>query len=199
MKRILAIVLTAAALAIALSACSKNEEETQMKELFDTVCTADEALERAKKENVVVFEGLKCTAGGDVWDAFYRTVSREKPASVLCAYYYTLDPAHVSAELYEKEKDQYPKLFFSLVEYNGETYRATTRDCTEKKVDYQETFRYLLHFTGQAPGQAVYSSYDNYVLVDDPSATWEGIMEGLYSSRANAGYKHCTVYQNTLD
>jgi hypothetical protein len=77
--------------------------------------------------------------------------------------------------------------------------RLKTRESTAETIDYQETFQYLLHFTGMAPATARYSSYDNYVLVDDPSATWEGIMEGIISSKFGAGYKHCTVYQNIFD
>ena len=60
-------------------------------------------------------------------------------------------------------------------------------------------FKYLLHFTGDAPSStALFSSYDDYVLVDDPTATWEGIIAGLASSQFGAGYKHCTVYRNYL-
>jgi len=164
-----------------------------------TVCSADDALELSKKTDTVVFEGLRCTSGSDVWDAFYQAVSNKSPASVLCAHYYILNKESMSEELYESEKDQYPKLFFYLIEFDGEKYTVKTRESTAETIDYQETFQYLLHFTGMAPATARYSSYDNYVLVDDPSATWEGIMAGIISSKFGAGYKHCTVYQNIFD
>lgn len=167
--------------------------------LFQTICSADEALELARKTDAVVFEGMRCTSGQEVWDAFYQTVSDGSPDSVLCAYYYVLDKEHMSEKLYEEEKDKYPQLFFYLVEYDGKQYSVKTRESTVKALDYQETFRYLLHFTGEAPASAAFSTYDNYVLVDDPSATWEGIMEGMFSSQSGAGYKHCTVYQNICD
>ena len=105
----------------------------------------------------------------------------------------------MSEELYEEEKDQYPKLFFYLVEYDGKEYSVQVRESNVEALDYQETFQYLLHFTGDAPSStALYSTYDNYVLVDDPTATMEGIWAGLVSSQFGAGYKHCTVYQNYI-
>ena len=104
----------------------------------------------------------------------------------------------MSEALYEEEKDRYPKLFFYLVEYDGKEYSVKTRESNTETTDYQETFRYLLHFAGDAPASALYAEYDNYVLVDDPNATWEGIQAGLFSARSGAGYKHCTVYRNRI-
>ena len=90
-------------------------------------------------------------------------------------------------------------MFLYLVEYDGTEYSVKVRESTVEAVDYQESFKYLLHFTGDAPSStALYSSYDNYVLVDDPTATWEGIWAGLVSSQLGAGYKHFTVYSNYL-
>ena len=87
---------------------------------------------------------------------------------VLCAHYYVLDKERMSAELYAEEKDKYPKLFFYLVEYDGTEY-SVSAESTVEALDYEETFKYLLHFTGDAPSStALFSSYDNYVLVDDP-------------------------------
>ena len=163
------------------------------------VCPADEALAWSKENEATVFEGMTCTSGKEVWDTFYETVTAGKPASVLCAHYYTLDPEHVSPELYAQEKDSYPRLYFYLVEYDGENFVVTTRDSREETADSQETFRYLLHFTGDTPATAVYRHYDYYVLVDDPEATWEGIEAGLFSAVAGAGYRHCMVYKDMFD
>lgn len=167
--------------------------------LFQTVSSADDALELARKSNMPVFELQGCTSGNETWDTFFQTVSNGTPASVLCAHYYILDKEHMSAELYEEEKDKYPKLFFYLVEYDGTEYSVKVRESTAAAPDHEETFRYLLHFTGDAPSStALYSSYDDYILVDDPAATWEGIWAGMVSSQSGAGYKHCTVYRNYL-
>lgn len=167
--------------------------------LFQTVCSADDALELVRKSNMPVFELRGCTSGNEAWDAFFQAVSSGTPATILCANYYILDEEHVSAELYAEEKDKYPKLFFYLVEYDGTEYSVRARESTAEELDYGETFKYLLHFTGDAPSSsALYSSYDNYVLVDDPSATWDGIMAGLLSSQASAGIRHFTVYRSYL-
>ena len=203
MKRITAIVLAALA-AVLLAACAgksrgnATSDTQELESIFQTVCSAGDALELARKSDLPVFETEGCTSGKDTWDAFFRTASGGVPASVLCAHYYVLDKAHMSAELYEAEKDQYPKLFFYLVEFDGTKYSVKTRESTEAALDSQEDFKYLLHFTGDAPSTALYSSYDCYVLVDDPSATWDGILAGEFSSQAGAGYKHCTVYSDLI-
>lgn len=177
--------------------CKKDNKPDMF--LFTAVCTADEALTASKNSQVVVFEGMKCTSGNDVWNDFYQTVSQEKPASVLCAHYYVLDKDRMSKELYESLKDQYPKLLFYLLEYDGDTFTVTVRESTENKTDYRGNFKYLMHYTGEAPVHATFSSYDYYVLVDDPTATWEDIEAGMVSSVAGAGYRHCSVYQNIFD
>ena len=170
----------------------------EMDAVFHTVCSADEALALSRKANAVVFEQQGCTSGSDVWDSFYQAAMSGSPAAVLCAHYYALDKERMSEALYEEEKDRYPTLFFYLVEYDGKEYSVKTRESNTETTDYQETFRYLLHFTGDAPASALYAEYDNYVLVDDPNATWEGIQAGLFSARSGAGYKHCTVYRNRI-
>lgn len=167
--------------------------------LFDTIYTADEALIASKKSSVVVFEGMKCTAGEKIWNKFYQTVSQGNPASVLCAQYYEHNKNGVSEELYEAEKDLYPMLFFYKLEYDGDTFTVTVRQSTEKEPEFEERFKYLMHYTGDAPAQASFSSYDYYVLVDDRRVTWEEIAAGMVSSQVGAGVKHCSVYRNTFD
>ncbi len=176
-----------------------NDSNQNLESIFQTVCSADDALELARDSGLPVFEQQGCTSGNEVWDTFFQTVSKGTPASVLCAHYYVLDKERMSAELYAEEKDKYPKLFFYLVEYDGTEYSVKVRESTVEALDYEETFKYLLHFTGAAPSStALYSSYDSYVLVDDPTATWEGIWAGMVSSQFGAGYKHYTVYINYL-
>lgn len=167
--------------------------------LFKTICSASDALNMSKETDTVVFENLHCVSGSEIWDRFYQSVSSNSPASVLCAYYYTLDETRVSEELYEQEKDSYPVLYFYLVEYDGEKYTVKVRDSKSEEIEKHDTYKYLLHFTGEAPATALYSKYDNYVLVDDPEATWEGIFAGIISSQSGAGYRHCTVYQNNYN
>lgn len=205
MKRISAVLLAVPAV-IVLASCSfhnggntmSGNSGKDLESIFQTVCSADDALELAGKSDLPVFERQGCTSGKDAWDKFYETVSKGTPAAVLCADYYTLDSEHMSAELYEEEKDKYPKLFFSLVEYDGTVYSVKVRESSVEALDYQQSFRYLLHFSGDAPATARYSGYDNYVLVDDPSATWESIMAAMVSSQSSAAIRHHTVYRDYI-
>ena len=177
----------------------RNSMQTDFS-LFDKVCSADEALALAKENGVVVFDGMKLISGGEVWDDFYAKASGGKRASVLCAHYYTLDKEHVSEELYEEEKDQYPQLYFYLLEYNGKTYTLTTRESGSETPDSAESYKYLAHYTGKPSSPyALFSEYDYYVLVDDPDVTWEDIERGMFSSQYGDWIRHSSVYTNTID
>ena len=207
MKRIVTL-LVVIVLVTLLASCAKNNGRKEMSDngssegpdirtIFGTVCSANEALDLSRKTDTVVFERQGCTSGNEVWDSFYQTVISGSPATVLCAHYYVLDKERMSAELYEEEKGQYPRLFFSLLEYDGKEYSVKVRESSVEALDYQETFQYLLHFTGDAPSAtAHYSTYDNYVLVDDPTVTMEGIWAGMVSAQHDAEIKHYTVYRN---
>ena len=172
------VILSAALFAVLLASCSGGAGGgvQSAETLFRTVCSADEALELARESGAVVIERRGCTSGGEAWDDFFRTASGGSPASVLCAHYYTLDRESVSGELYAREKDRYPVLYFYLVAYDGTEYSVSVRESAAEEPEPWETYRHLLRFTGDAPPTARYAAYDNYVLVDDPAATWEGIM-----------------------
>ena len=174
----------------------QKEAKEKMEEIFGKICPADEALELAKKSDVAVFENLQCISGQEVWDAFYQTVSDGIPSAVLCANYYTLDGQNMSAELYEQEKDNYPVLYFTLLEYDGKEFSIKVRDSSTEKLDQEETFKYLKHFTGDAPRTGNYRNYDSYILVDEDDVTWEKIERGLYSSQYGDWVRHHTVYSN---
>lgn len=200
MKKVLPFVCVILILGTCVSC---KTQDTPDLSLFNTILTAEEALAASKESSVVVFEGMKCTAGQEFWDEFYQRVNQGKSASILCAFFYELDKEHVSEELYEAEKDQYPQLFFYLLEYDGDIFTVTTRQSTEKKKESKKSFPYLMHYTGDAPAQASFSSYEYYVLVDDPTVTWDEIVAGLISSRLPVdgakSLRHCSVYQNTFD
>lgn len=196
MMKYLPLLLTLALLLGLCAGCgAKKPASASDVSLFDVVCSADEALEKAKEAGIPVMEDLRCTAGQDAMEAFYKAVSKGKSAGLVCLMYYTLDPAHVSAELYEKEKDQYPQAFFTLTEYDGTKYAVTTRKSDEAKPELQDTFPYLLHLTGETLSQ---TAYDAYVLSDDPTVTLERIWAaGLSSdSRIAFGTRTYTVFMN---
>lgn len=162
-------------------------------------CSADAALEWAKENDVVVFEDLTCTSGRDVWDAFYLTTQESIPASVLCAFYYTLDKNSVSSELYEEEKDNYPVLYFYYITYD-ETYNIKTRDSSLNSIDYEYNgYLYLIQYDGENPEGAKYKYFNAFVLVDYEYITWDDISHGIYGSDTNGYVEHIIVYQDLFD
>ena len=83
MKRFCLLLLVLASI-VALCSCTGEPAPEADKTLFSSVCAANEALERAKNADAVVFEGMKLVSGGKVWDAFYKSAQKGKTASVLC-------------------------------------------------------------------------------------------------------------------
>ncbi|MBR4818772.1 MAG: hypothetical protein IKZ74_01820 [Clostridiales bacterium] len=201
MRKIIAVLLTICMLT-ALAACTGKktdtsaEDKAKMEELFSKVCSADEALKLSKESDVVVMEDLTCTSGKAVWDDFYESVSAGKSATVLCANYYTIDKEHMTEELYEQEKDDYPCLYFTLLEYDGNEFSTKIRLSSAEENEREVSYKYLQHFTGNAPATALYSTYDYYVLVDEKAENWEEIEAGLFSSQYGANRKHNTVFSD---
>lgn len=195
MRRFIGVILVMTLVLLCASCNSARKKEVNDITLFDIVCTADEALEKAKASDTVVIGFKGCTSGSEIWDGFYERVDKGLPASVLCARYYTLDKEHVSEELYEADKDKYPQLYFFLLEYDGSTFNLKIRKSDEASVESQETYRCLLRMTGDAPKTALYESYERYVLCDDPDLTWEDIEKSMLSSVSPEFIKHCPVYE----
>lgn len=164
--------------------------------LFNTAMSADDALAAAKRARVVVMESVCVTSGREVWNEFYTKTEKGEPASVLIAQYYTLDPERVDPELYEKEKDDYPVLYFSLLTYNGESYAITVKDCRTCKADSSGEWKYLKHFTGSLRyTSSAYDEYDRYELLNDPDVTsWEQLEHGILSSQFGDYIPFHTVY-----
>ena len=165
----------------------------------ENFCSADAALDWALDNDVVVFENLSCTSGKDVWNTFYLTAEEGNPASVLCAFYYTLDEDSVSEELYEEEKDNYPVLYFYLVTYD-ETYNIKVRDSSQHEIDYEyDGFLYLNHYNGENPEGSEDRFYNAYVLTDYEHITWDDISHGIYGSDKMGYVEHITVYHDLFD
>ena len=165
---------------------------------FDTISTdlsADEMLAIVKGMNVVVSEGATCTHGNEIWDAFYRASMDGKAGSVMFAEYYTLDKDRVSEELYEAEKDLYPKIYFGELSFDGNKYSVTVRDGNETEFDIQRKYKYLMKYTGDAPKSAAYQHYEYYVLVHDDTVTWDDIWNGMISSQSGDNIDHYSVFQ----
>lgn len=200
MRKIKALLLVLSALLI-LTSCAGIKDgsgkQADMDKIFNTVCSADEALALAKSSGVVVIEERGCTSGKEIWNDFYKKASEGKPASVLCAHYYILDKDYVSEELYEQEKDLYPRLFFYMLKFDGKKYSIDIRMSTSEKSDGQDIYDCLNHYTGDAPtSDALYERYDYYVLTDDPNVTWDEITRSMLDSSTPEYIRHCTVYDD---
>ncbi|MBR0434585.1 MAG: hypothetical protein IJK13_01100 [Lachnospiraceae bacterium] len=153
---------------------------------------ADEGLDWAKNNGMVVFESVHCTSGKDIWDSFYDSVSNGEAASVICANYYTLDAKNVNPETFEQEKDNYPKLFFTIIIYDGNEFWTRTRLSTENELDSDVRYKYILHFTGEEKN----IHYEEYVLVNDSSITREQLLQSSYSSQSTDWIESATVYRD---
>ena len=163
------------------TSCSKNGVDMT---LFEEKLSAQEALQQASNAGIPVIGIKGCESGKDVWEKFWDKVQDKKPASVLVADYYTLEGQNMSEELYEEEKDLYPQLFFTLIEYDGNEFSLKVRKSDEEKLDRDEKFKYLLHLTGNAPETALYESFDRYVLTDESDITWDELERSWYSSQS---------------
>ena len=194
MKKIITLIIIALAVMM-LASCLKKEKGGSG-DLFNKILSADEALAEAKKTDTVVFEDTEITSGKDVWESFCKKASKGKTASVLCAHYYTLDEQNISEELYEQEKDEYPVLYFYLIEFDGHQYSIKTRDSKLADIETDETFKYLLHFTGKGPSTAIYEDYEYYILADDADLTLEQLEKSLFSSQLTDHIRHYFVYSN---
>lgn len=151
--------------------------------------TAEECLEWAKENDVVVVEDMEITSGEDLWYAFYNATRNGEAASILIASYYTLDEEAVSEELYEEEKDSYPVLYFEYIVCDGGPYYdLKIRDCSLETLDCEDSYLSLKHFEVPLSGEYVKGEndvIDAFVLVNSSKATWDEIRNGMISSDSN--------------
>lgn len=157
----------------------------------EAVLPADEALARAKEEGMVVMEELKCTGGKDFWEAFTDSVAQKEPGQVICVNYYPASQA-------EEEGPSPAVLYFTTLSYDGSAFTLTVRNSEEETPETQdETYRYLMHYEGEGPAGALFSTYDYWVLTDDDTLTWEQLERSLYSSDSADFIRHHTVFADT--
>lgn len=163
----------------------KDSEYEDMDALLNEIPTsmsADEALAIGKKNDYVIFEDGALSHGEAVWDAFYEKVLDGEPATVKTIQYYTLDKDRVSAELYEKEKDQYPKAFVRVIGYNGKTFYHKTRMTTKSELDSEGEYQYLVLDEGKTETKSVSYSYKCYILSDSLGVTRDKYFSQMLSS-----------------
>ena len=157
--------------------------------LSGSICSADEGLELAKQDGATVIEGLTCTSGRESWESFCDEVAEGWPCSATIVQWF-------AADVSDDRKDS---LFFKDIYYNGEEFEIKVRKSDEEAPESVETFKNLKHEAGENDPKAKYKYYDCYFLVDDPDATYGGILEGILSSSINEGYRHSIVFCEYYD
>jgi hypothetical protein len=198
MKRI-AIIVAMVIIPVIFVGCSKMDKEHGNLAGYVSYSTLQEdySLEDAKKDGCVVFEDLHLTSGEEHWLRFVDITKKGEPASIRLAYYYTLEAqkGHVSDELYEEIKDEYPCLYFTDLIYDGAKF---TTYYVEEGKEYIDKYVYLNHYTGDARKGANFSKYDCYILVNDQNVTYDELERALYSSNFNDGIDSKRIYTNHI-
>ena len=157
----------------------------------------------AREVGAVAVEGYGQITGAEVWDAFLEKTEAGEPAGVLIAQYYTLDPERVSPELYREEKDEYPKLFFTYLAFDGREYSVSVRQSTAPEPETRdEKYPFLLSLRAEAkPTAAVGKPCMHYVLADEKDLSWERIERAMVSSvwEEAFGFRRHIVFSRFLD
>ena len=170
-----------------------------------TDASAEEQLQIAVDNGLVVMQNGSVTNGKDIWLAFYEKVLLGEAAEVMITQYHTLDPERVSPELYEAEKDDYPMIFYVKLEYDGEQFTLSPVHYGKEgyyvyeQIGYDnpiKNWKYLMKYEGEPKEGtgALFSSYERYVLVNDDAITWDEIEWGLLNSRGDDYVSHQQVY-----
>ncbi|SCW62123.1 hypothetical protein SAMN02910456_02213 [Ruminococcaceae bacterium YRB3002] len=139
--------------------------------IYDRELSADEALGIAKSIGSVVYEDLKCTSGKDLMESFCEKTSEGQVGSIVCVKYYS-----------DSDDDGNSFLYYCFVDYDGAQYSLKVRDSASSEFETERTYSHLLHLTGSMPNSEVNAVMDEYVLTDDPSLTWEKMIQSLISS-----------------
>ncbi len=184
-------------LLIASTGCAK--EKTNPIPSYTAYSNLNESysLEDAKKDGCVVFEDLHLTSGEEHWLNFLAETKKGKTATIRLAQYYTLEAQkeHVSPELYEEIKEEYPRLFLVDLSYDGTKY---TTFYVEEDTEFRREYLYLNHYTGEARKGAAYSRYDCYILVNDKLITYEDLEKAMVSSHSDAWIDQNRIYINLI-
>lgn len=181
------------------SSAEKNSESGESSDV-----SAEEQLQIAIENGLVVMQNGSVTNGKNVWLDFYEKVLSGEAGDVMIAQYYTLDPERVSPELYEAEKDDYPVVFYKKLEYDGKLFTLSPIHYGKdgyyvyEQAGYDSpisNWKYLMKYEGEpkAGTGALFSSYERYVLVNDDAVTWDEIEWGLFSSQLDDWISHEVV------
>ena len=148
--------------------------------------SADECLEWAKENNVVVFEDCELTSGYELWDAFYKTYNKGENASVLIASYYTV----VNGLVCEEDADSCPYLVLEYLVYEDGSLHLMTRNCSHETVDWDDYYISLRRFEGVVNPDAAEGEemkvFDSYVLLYKDYRSWDEIQTVMTDSDSDS-------------
>ena len=161
---------------------------------FPVDMPAEEMLVKAKEKGFLVTEGFQITHGEEAWQEFFETTNQGNPAVIYLAHYYTLDKERMSEELYEKEKEEYPKIFLFRVSYDGRQYTVIDRPGTMGQAELVRAYPYLVKLEGKPSSvSTLFDRYEYYVLVHDKNVTWKQLEWGTLSSQMGDYIDHCRI------
>lgn len=145
--------------------------------------TASEVYEKAEALGFVILKNGSLDSNKDKWLDFIDQVEQGIPAVVCIGHLYTLDGRNMSLDLYEAEKDDYPKFFMEELIYDGEGFTLAPVNFIDGEFvqclipGYNSptvTYPYLMHYKNKArTGYEGFDYYDKYVLTDRTDVTWE--------------------------
>jgi len=180
-----------------LTACTE-EQQSHARQTEPAEISAGYTPEQAVEDGCVLYKNGDISAGQEQWDTFLAKVEKGQDATVRLAFYYTLlDESHYDADYYASIKDDYPQMFVHELTYADGTY---TVDWQEDGETYNSTYRYMMHYEGEAESAAAtYRTYTRYVLTNDDTVTWETIWHGTASSQLGDYIPHFTAYIDLKD
>ena len=166
-------------LLLMLTGCNKLKEANKNNYISYHQIPESYSLEDAKKDNCVVFDDLTLTSGEEVWEDFLEKTKKQQEAFIRIANYYA--GTNMQEEV----------MFLSDVYYNGETYHYYYA-YQDEEID--QDYLYLLHYQGDLNEEAIYSKYEQYVLTNDSSLTYEYIQHMWLSSQAVTWIDYQQIY-----
>ncbi len=154
------------------------------------MAAAPDELEKAKRDGYIVSEDGTSTCGQEIWYEFYNTTLKGTPAEIKLANYYTLNKERTGKELYETTKEDYPRIHYTAVTYDGAQYTVSFEEGITRN------YTYLLKLTDVLGEHSAYPGriYERYVLTNVEDVTWNDIMFGLLSSQLGDYIDHYSVY-----
>ncbi len=159
----------------------------------------------AWENGFVIMKDGSVIHGKEMWSDFCEKAQAGEPCSIRLGYYYTNEKVNMTEELREATKEDYPALYLEELCFDGTQYRINPVNKVEDEYvvyeradedpSYNDTFQYLMHYTGEAPtADALFTSYDKYVLTNDNTVTWQDLISSMASSQFGAYIPHHEVF-----